>query len=280
MSIKTILVSLNHTERNAAVLKVATALADKHDAHLIGLYVIPAVYVHPGISLHATTDVIEMGRKFFEQHADATEELFNATLERGGFRGEWRKADGMSHLVATSVVEHGRQADLIVVSQGGLNSDDGAEADFAERVILESGRPVIVVPNAGNFETVAENAVIGWNATRESARAAFEALPLLASGSKAHITWVDSELRNFDSAALPGAELATSYARHGVNVISEPMTAPDIDPADALLNRTSDVGADLLVMGAYGHSRLREFVFGGATRKILDQMTVPVLMSH
>ncbi|MEM7425083.1 MAG: universal stress protein [Pseudomonadota bacterium] len=280
MTIKTILVSLNHTERNVEVLKIAAALAETHDAHVIGLYVVPAVYVHPGISLHATTDVIEMGRKFFERHADETEKLFDATMRKAGFRGEWRKADGMSHLVATAVVEHGRQADLIVVSQGGVNSNDSAEADFSERVVLESGRPVLIVPNAGKFDTVAENAIIGWNASRESARAAFDAAPLLVNGAKAHITWVDSELRNFDADALPGAELATSYARLGINTISEPMTAPDIEPADALLNRASDVGADLLVMGAYGHSRLREFVFGGATRKVLDQMTVPVLMSH
>lgn len=280
MTLKTILVCLNHTERNAAVLKVASALALKHEAHVIGLYVIPAVYVHPGISLHASTEVIEIGRKFFEQHAETTETFFKATMDREGFRGEWRKEDGMSHLVASAVVQHGRQADLVVVSQAGMNSDDGAEADFAERVVLESGRPVLIVPNAGNFDTVAENAVIGWNATRESARAAFEAIPLLANGGKAHITWVDSELRAYDNTSLPGAELATSFARHGIEAIAEPTTAPDIDPADALLNRASDAGADLLVMGAYGHSRLREFVFGGATRKILDQMTVPVLMSH
>ncbi len=280
MPIKTILVSLNHTERNAPVLKVATALAEKHDAHVIGLYVIPAVYVHPGISLHATTDVIEIGRKFFEQHASETEKVFKETMEKAGFRGEWRKEDGMSHLVSSAVVEHGRQADLIIVSQGGINSNSSAEADFSERVVLESGRPVLIVPNAGNFESVAENAIIGWNATREAARAAFDAAPLLANGGKAHITWVDSDLRTYDSDALPGAELATSFARLGIDTISEPTTAPDIDPADALLNRASDVGADLLVMGAYGHSRLREFVFGGATRKVLDQMTVPVLMSH
>ena len=280
MTLKTILVCLNHTERNAAVLKAASTLARKHDSHVIGLYVIPAVYVHPGISLHASTEVIEIGRKFFEKHADATEALFNDTVQKEGLRGEWRKADGLSHLVSTSVVEHGRQADLVIVSQAGVNSDDGSEADFAERVVMESGRPVLIIPNAGNFDTVAENAVIGWNATRESARAAFEAVPLLANGAKAHITWVDSELRNYDNTSLPGAEIATSFARHGIDAIAEPTTAPDIDPADALLNRASDVGADLLVMGAYGHSRLREFVFGGATRKILDQMTVPVLMSH
>ena len=181
---------------------------------------------------------------------------------------------------SSAVIEHGRQADLIVMSQTDPESEHGSEPDFAERVILGAGRPVLLIPQHGTFDNVAENVVIGWNATRESARAAFDALPLLGKGATARVVWVDSELHNQKGRVLPGAELATTLARRGIKAISEPSTAPDIDPADALLNRVSDVGADMLVMGAYGHSRIREFVFGGATRKILDQMTVPVLMSH
>ncbi|MCP5083063.1 MAG: universal stress protein [Alphaproteobacteria bacterium] len=280
MSVGTILVSLNDVDRSKEILEITAALADRHDAHVIGLYVIPAVYIHPGISAHVTADVIDWGRKFFQDRADGVKKLFDAEMKKQGFKGEWRQVDGISHLVATSVVEHGRQSDLIVVSQGGKNSNNGCEADFAERIVLDAGRPVLLIPNAGTFDTVAQNVIFGWNATRESARAAFDAVPLLKDGAKAHVMWVDSDLDAGDGAALPGAELAVALSRHGVEAISEPSTTANIDAADALLNRVSDAGADMLVMGAYGHSRVRELVFGGATRKVLDQMTVPVLMSH
>ncbi len=280
MPVGTILVSLNDVDRAKVLLEITSALAARNDAHVIGLYVIPAVYIHPGISAHVTADVIDWGRRFFQDRAAEMKELFEAEVKKQGLKGEWREVEGMSHLVANAVIEHGRQSDLIVASQGGKNSSNGCEVDCAEHIVLDAGRPVLLVPNAGNFGSVAQNVVFGWNATRESARAAFDALPLMAGGAKAHIMWVDSELNDGSGTSLPGAELATALARHGVKAISEPITAPDIDPADALLNRVSDAGADMLVMGAYGHSRVREMVFGGATRKVLDQMTVPVLMSH
>ncbi len=280
MSVGTILVSLNDVERASHLLDIASMLADRHDAHVIGLYVIPAVYIHPGISAHLAADVTDMGRQFFQDQASTVKQLFEDQMNKQGFKGEWREVDGMSHLVSSAVIEHGRQSDVIVASQGGAASNNGCEADFAERLVLDVGRPVLFVPNAGKFETVAQNVIFGWNATREAARAAFDAVPLMKDGAKAHVVWVDSRLRDDDAAALPGAELSTALSRHGFNAISEPTSAPDIDPADALLNRASDTGADMLVMGAYGHSRVRELVFGGATRKVLDQMTVPVLMSH
>lgn len=280
MPVGTILVSLNDVDRAKELLGIAAMLASRDDAHVIGLYVIPAVYIHPGISAHVTADVVDWGRRYFQDRVDKVKELFDEAVNKHGFKGEWRQEEGMSHLVSTAVVEHGRQVDLIIASQGGPNSDNGCEPDYAERIVMDAGRPVLLVPNAGTFGTVAENVVFGWNATRESARAAFDAVPYLKEGAKAHVMWVDSDLQKYSDGVLPGAELATALARHGIDAISEPTTAQDIDPADVLLNRVSDVGADMLVMGAYGHSRLRELVFGGATRKMLDQMTVPVLMSH
>ncbi len=280
MSVGTILVSLNDVERASHLLDIASVLADRHDSHVIGLYVIPAVYIHPGISAHLAADVTDMGRRFFQDRASTVKQLFEDQMNKQGFKGEWREVDGMSHLVSSAVIEHGRQADVIIASQGGAASNNGCEADFAEHLVLDAGRPVLFIPNVGKFETVAQNVIFGWNATRESARAAFDAVPLMKDGAKAHVVWVDSKLRDHDGAALPGAELSTALSRHGFRAISEPTSAPDIDAADALLNRVSDVGADMLVMGAYGHSRVREMVFGGATRKVLDQMTVPVLMSH
>jgi len=280
MGISTILVSLNETGRVDTLLKVTANLAAKYDAHVIGLYVIPAAYVYPGVSIHVTADMIDVGQKFFCDRAKKTEEKFNECMRKQGLKGEWRNIEGKSHLISSTVVDHGRQADLVVISQVEQAAATGTDVEFAEKVIMDVGRPVLMVPKCGNFEGRMDSVVIGWNATRESARAAFDAIPIFEDGATAHIIWVDSELNQGTTNMLPGTELATTLARHNIEAISEPVTAPDLEPADVLLNRVSDVGADMLVMGAYGHSRLREFIFGGATRKILDQMTVPVLMSH
>ena len=280
MPIKTILVSLNDIERAKELLKISSVIARRHDAHIIGLYVIPAVYVYPGISVHEDAGVSDWGKRFFQERADDVKKLFNDEMDKQGFKGECRQIDGDSYLVSNSVIEHGRQANLIVVGQGGVDSNNGCEVDFAERVVFDSGRPVILVPRFGSFDTLAENVIFAWNASREAARASFDAIPLLSETSSARIVWVNSTLRDENQTVLPGAELTTALSRHDIEAVSEPITTTEVDAADALLNRVSDTGADLLVMGAYGHSRVREFVFGGATRKILDHMTVPVLMSH
>ena len=182
--------------------------------------------------------------------------------------------------LATSVVEHAFQCDLVVVSQVDREGDSGIEADFAERVVMESGRPVLVVPLYGAFSECGRRAMVAWNGRREAARAAFDAVPLLQACEAVRVTWLDPQDALDVPGSLPGAELATALSRHGIDVTAEALPTAGIGVGEALLSHASDLGADLLVMGAYGHSRTREYVFGGATRTIFDSMTVPVLMSH
>lgn len=176
---------------------------------------------------------------------------------------EWRRIDGRKDLPL-----HARYADLTVLGQ------DGGEA--VTDMVMTVGRPILVVPHHGHFASVGQRPLVAWNASREATRAVFDALPILRRAGLVTLMTLDAE----DDDRVPGADISLALARHGVRVEVVHSTVGGIDPGNALLSRAADCGADLLVMGAYGHSPLREKVLGGATRHILDHMTVPVLLSH
>jgi nucleotide-binding universal stress UspA family protein len=280
MSYKTIIVSLNDISRSETLLTLATGMAAKHEAHLIGLYVIPAPRIYPAVSAHVTPIVLNETKTFFEEKAEQSRNAFEKAASAAGVEAEWRRLNSDSPNIADGVIEHGLQADVLLISQRNDLGNDGIEPDFCERVVMESGRPVIVVPHNGKFNEIGEHVVVGWNASREATRAVFDAMPMLESSEETRLIWVDPQKQWEKSGNLPGAEMAATLTRHGVRSIAEAMPTDGIGSGDALLNRASDLGADLIVMGAYGHTRLREFVFGGATRTMLDQMTLPVLLSH
>jgi nucleotide-binding universal stress UspA family protein len=151
--------------------------------------------------------------------------------------------------------------------------------DFPERLALESGRPVVVVPYIGRYPNIGRNIVIAWKAARESARAVFDALPLLSAAQAVQILEV-KERDDTRPALTADTSIAVALSRHGIRSTVRSTVAGDIGIGDEILSRLSDLGADLLVMGAYGHSRMREMIFGGATRHIFRHMTVPVLFAH
>lgn len=280
MSYKTILVALNDLTRTRELMQVATTLASRSEAHLIGLYVIPAVRIYPAMSAHVTPAVIDAFKLYFEEHSGETRKAFEDAASRAGIAAEWREVEITSPNIATGIIDHGYQADLIIASQYNEETNSGIESDCCERVVMESGRPVLLIPTAGTIHSIGENVLVGWNATREAARAVFDALPILKSAEATRLVWIDPQDEPRKSGNLPGAEMAATLARHGVRATAEAMPTDSIGEGNALLNRASELGADLIVMGAYGHSRMREFVFGGATRTILQTMTVPVLLSH
>jgi nucleotide-binding universal stress UspA family protein len=282
MAYRTLLVSLNDVERADALLEVAGNIAARQEAHVEGIFVIPALRVYPVVTLHVPPEYFESQRRLFQQQADEMRGRFEDFLERRGLSGEWVQVNSPSPLIADAVIEHGRRADLLIASQPPKEDISEIEADFAERLVLESGRPVLFVPRAGRFATVGEVVVAGWNATREATRAIHDALPLLARASDVRLAWVDPEetAEGEEPGDLPGAELAAALARHGVPATVDTLVSGGLDAGEVLLNHVADTGADMLVMGGWGHSRLREYVFGGATQHVMDHMTVPVLFSH
>lgn len=280
MTYKTIMVCLNEVDRIERLLDFAIEIADHQNAHILGLYVIPAVQIYPSVTIDVSSQVFDAYREFFKRHAQRVKDLFDSCMRRSGLRSEWCLVNGETPLVANAVIEHGMAADLIIASQVDRSDSFGVELDFVERLVMGLGRPLLLVPNATTSRTLRGKVLIGWNGTREAARAAFDAIPLLQQAEAVTITWVDPQKTLEAPRTVPCAELATALTRHSVTTTAEGFPTAGLTAGQALKMRALDLGADLLVMGAYGHTRISEFVFGGATDFMLKNMPIPILMSH
>ncbi len=278
MSYKTILVHLNDERRAEALLQPAIQLASQHNAHLIGMHVYASLPAPP-IAVPYASKVLGSVVAAERKASEAIAATFSRMTANRPFVAEWR-ALKLPHVdLASVVMEHGRSADLIVAGQTDPDWDLSPLLDFPERLALESGRPVLVVPYVGRYGEIGRNVVIAWKAGRESARAVFDALPILTAAEQVYILEVKARGDTAGTLA-PDTSIAAALARHGIKPTIRSSVAADISVGDEILSRLSDLGADLLVMGAYGHSRMRELVFGGATRHIARHMTVPTLFSH
>jgi len=252
MAYKTILVHLDDGKRCPGRLELAIRLAKRFDAHLVGL--------------HA---------RAIEYAAEA-EKKFRRAVARGGVSGaDWRSSFDD---VLQAVTLHARYADLVLIGQPESEGGSGVDPGFAHRLVLTAGRPVLVMPYAGKFETVGKRVLLAWNASREATRATTDALPFLQAADQVIVSPVKPDRAAHGDA--PGADIGLYLTRHGVRVEVAAIEATDLDAGNALLSRAPDLSIDLIVMGAYGHSRVSELILGGVTRTMLESMTVPVLMSH
>ncbi len=171
----------------------------------------------------------------------------------------------------------GRRFDLVVVGQP--DRELGTPDDVIdEAALFESGRPVVFVPFIHKGGVKLDRVMVCWDGSRAATRAIADSLPFLKKAKQVEIVMVASKASKGDEIA--GVDLGQHLARHGLTVDVKRITSPDIDVASTILSHAADSGADMIVMGGYGHSRLREFILGGVTKTILETMTVPVLMSH
>jgi nucleotide-binding universal stress UspA family protein len=280
MTYRTILVHLNDKRRAEAMLEPTIALARQYNAHLIGLHVYASMPAPP-VTVPFAARALGSAASFDRKEAEEISAIFQRMTTDQPFVAEWRSLKVPHVDLAAVVLDHGRAADLIVAGQTDPHWDLSPLLDFPERLALESGRPVLVIPYAGRYPEIGRNVVVAWKASRESARAAFDALPFLLHAKSVQILEVKEGGRRDDPEALaPDTTIAASLARHGIKPTVRTSIAADISVGDAILSSAADAGADLLVMGAYGHSRMREFVFGGATRDLGRHMTLPTLFSH
>ncbi len=278
MSYKTIAVYLDDSKHCMARIDVATDLARRFDAHLIGIY--PTEPIPPA---HALQDTLLAERLAARSSAATarmalTRELFQSRAgEIDSARREFRDLD-MDAIEAVKVT----YADLIVVGQ--TDPDErllNAPPSFPELVTLSVGRPVLFVPYFTDaYASLGTNILVAWNASREAIRAVSDALPLLKKANRVTAMVVNAKRDRKDRVDIPAADISLYLARHGVKVEATQSYTDELSVGDDLLVRAADGEFDLLVMGAYGHSRLREIVLGGVTQTLLQHMTVPVLMSH
>ena len=276
MSLKSILVHAAPNDRLDAVLDLAFTLAKTHAAHPIGLHVgsDPTASLRslpgpvPGELLSALEDRIENDQ-------DRAKAGFDEAAARHGIGGEWRVEAGDP---ASRIGLHARYADLAVMGQGD-DEDPSNDPELPTTVASMTGRPVLIVPRAGRFADAGKRVLVCWNASREATRAVTDALPILRLADQVTVLAVNPD-EGEGHGEVPGADMSHYLARHGVRAEANRTYAESIDVADAILSRASDLSCDLIVMGAYGHSRTREWIFGGVTRSIMRTMTRPVLISH
>ena len=275
--IKDILVSLSLDESRDTAGDYAMSVAELFGAHLSGvaLAYIPVISVTmPMEALGADLVAAEYAKN--KKAATAAVRRFETSLRAGGLRGEARLLDAGIAEASNEFGEFARRFDLSVVGQAKPSDPEGGM--IVEGALFGSGRPVIVVPYIQRKGIKLDRVVVCWDGSRAAARATGDAMPFLTRAKKVDVVTIGAAPAK--SEEIAGADIAQHLARHGRNVEVQRLVVADIDTTSAILSYVADTGADLIVMGGYGHSRLREFILGGVTRGILGSMTVPVLMSH
>lgn len=278
MSYKSILVQVDHTKACPARIDAAVDLALRHEAHLTGLFLIVEPTGASFVRGYLPPEILEAAVAEAEKGAGEVLGRLSAAAERNGVPCEVRIDRGFDVELARILGLHARYADLVVVGQE--DPDEPVPGQDPGPLVLSCGRPVLLIPYVGAGKTLGQRVVVAWDASREAARAVRDALPILAKATSVKVVSVNPRPADFGHGGDPGADIALYLARHGVNVDVQRIETRDLDVGNALLSHVAAESADLLVMGGYGHSRLREVMLGGATRTILHDMTVPVLMAH
>jgi nucleotide-binding universal stress UspA family protein len=221
--------------------------------------------------------MIEVHRAQLERIEADHRAQFEDVVRRHGIRSEseWRSLPYLSSEVGV----HAYYADMVVIARPESASQTAGPPGLAESLVLSSGRPIIVFPPRGTASKV-RRILVAWNAKRESIRAVADALPLLAKAEAVEVLVVDHQRHPTGHGQEPGADIARHLARHGAQVEVRRLSSGGKDVGSLLLSQAAGFGADLLVMGAYGHSHLREWMFGGVTRTVLYEAGLPVLMSR
>lgn len=279
MTYKSIVVQLDTSARAHARLEYALRLARQFEAHLTGVFSTFTPDPRSFYVMAGSADYYEAHRKFRQERRGAIERIFHAELLRAGVSGKWIDND---EYASEAIPRYARCADLVVAAQDDPNDPESFIADhFPEALVMSAGRPVLFIPYIGVFPTLGTNVVVAWDGSREATRAVHDALPLLQRAEKTTIVTLNGLKGEPRGSRIPGADIALVLTRHGVKAdVVELDAADDMPPGDMLLSYASQLNADLVVMGAYGHSRWQELVMGGATRSMLQSMTVPVMMSH
>jgi nucleotide-binding universal stress UspA family protein len=276
MAYKTILVCLNEIARLPQLMAAARCLGTTFGAHITGLYVIPGIEVTPANAYVAGANFYDGNRTYYQEKLAKVRANFEAEMKKDGLSFDFHEVDSVYPQIAHDVLEEGRSADLIVVSANSRNEVMGIEHDFVERLVIAAGRPVLVLPQNGKAWSKLDDVILAWDDSREASRTAFDSVPLLLTAKRTHVVTVDHNGRG----TLPGASIAQALDRHGIKAKTMTLNSNGMNIGEVLLQTAKDQGAGLIVMGAYGHSRFAEFVFGGATRHMVRNLDVPVLMSH
>jgi nucleotide-binding universal stress UspA family protein len=277
MSCKTIIAYLARLGGVQEVMNVALPLTEKFGAHLIGMHVSSGMPMTGTIDAQVPPEIIDQYAQHMREEATQIENAFSKAVKGAQVLTEWRWHE--PKILGTDILHtisgQTRCADLIVMGQ---TDSEQRVGELTADIIIAAGRPVIVVPKNGATTNLTGKIVVAWDGSREAARAAFDSLPLLREAQSVSVLTIQKD-GDVDTVTPDCGDLALSLARHEIKAEAV-VLASNTSAGEALTEYVSKNDCDLIVMGCYGHSRLREMLFGGATRYILRDMIVPVLMSH
>jgi nucleotide-binding universal stress UspA family protein len=274
--LKDVVVNLSGRTPRDFAAEYAISIAATFGAHITGISFVYEPVIPDGTFGGVPADLIELQREENSKVASEAVSRFDAGIKKAGISAETRVLDATFGGAATRFAQIARRFDLAVVGQAQREGGAGDEL-MIEGGLFESGRPIVVVPYIQQRGLTLERVLACWDGSRTAARAIGDAMPFLERAKAVDIVIVTEERK---SEEMTGTNMCAHLARHGVAASAKRVTKGDIAIEDALLSYAADSGADFMVMGGYGHSRLREFILGGVTRGILASMTVPVLMSH
>jgi nucleotide-binding universal stress UspA family protein len=276
--IKDIIVNLEHKITRDPARDFAISIAETFDTHVAGVAFAYAPDFPGYVMLDIPADIVAQMIAESEKTALAAIERFEAAARRGLVSAEHRLLKTMGAAAPAILSTLARRFDLSVFMQ---SEPDGVDNDdMIETSLFQSGRPLIVVPYIQKDGLKLERVTCCWDGGAAAARAINDALPFLVKATAVDLLIVLNEKTNADPNVIRGAEMAKHLARHDVKVEVHTVPAADIDVANAILSYVADSSATLIVMGGYGHAKLREVILGGVTRDMLNSMTVPVFMSH
>jgi nucleotide-binding universal stress UspA family protein len=281
MSYKTILVHVDESKHLETRVEIAAKIAMEENAHLIGTALTGVSrFIQDTATVNPTDPAIAPYLEILRQRANRSLDVFESIVQRIGVNSfEKRLADDEA---AGGISLQGHYCDLIVLGQEDPDErSPAALSGFPEYVVMSSGSPTLVVPYAGKFSTMGERVLIAWNASAEAMHAVRGAMPMLRRAKLVQVAIFNPMSRPDVYGAEPGSDIALYLARHGVKVeVMQEEIDGEIDVGNALLSLAANCGSNMLVMGCYGHSRFREILLGGASRSVLESMTIPVLMAH
>jgi nucleotide-binding universal stress UspA family protein len=275
--IKDLVVNLGGGETKDVTADYAVSMAKAYGAHVVGVAFVYEPVIPGSLLGGIPTDLIEVQREENAKAAKTAVDNFEAAAKSSGVSAETRLLDASIAGASDLFGRIARRFDIAVVGQA--PRDQGVSEELLiEGALFGSGRPVVVVPQIQSQPLKLDNVMVCWDGSRPAARAIGDAVPLLARAKAIEIVVVTGERDK--SGEITGANMKRHLARHGINVDIKRIAVGSTDVQTAILAHAADTAADFIVMGGYGHSRLREFILGGVTRSILKSMPVPVLMSH
>lgn len=278
MSLKTILVCLTTEAHAETLMKTATGIARRTGAHLIGLHTIEALLVYPGIAMHIPAPAYAQFSKNQTDVAARLKKVFVRHTKNEDFASEFRLLQTRSTTASARIIDCARSADLVIMAQEDKSADRGDQAHIQDDVIRDSGRPVLVIPQGYDGAEIGNALLLGWCETREATRAAHDLMGLAAPGAKVCLLSIGAQIK--DELADHGANaMARSYAHHGFEATTVHREKTERSISDTLHHEALEQGADVIVTGAFGHSRSYDFIIGAATRDLLRHATLPVMFS-